>query len=1066
MVLREKYFKKMVNGRILWTLLFTVFAFQYSFGSYKLNHLTTKNGLSQDFVNVIAQDSLGYLWVGTGTGISKYDGNKFLNYDASDGLLDNYVSSIFTKGNQVFVGLNNGGLNLIINDQIDTIILPDVIGDKINSISTLDNNTILIGTNTKGVFIYNIKTQEISTIWNHPDAMVSDILQKDAENVIILSNVGIYSLNIQSGFTEKISNDIAKSIVQNPFDNSIWYLNTNGALKQISSATDNWSKYTQEIITSNYGDLVAFNFSKSGALFFITENYLCSILSPTTDPSISVISKQGISSYACKDFFIDNESNIWVGTYGTGLIYAKKEVFYWPDVAHGSNINTIEAVSEALMYLGTDKGLWEYNPINQKIQRNLIVDSTMAITAIATDPKNRLWVGTANHGLNIYGVPLPNENFNQALEALNNTEITDIEINGNNVWVSTIGNGVYLFELTSHSVQNFNTTNILLHNDIYALFMDSRSNLWLSTESSKMSYIRSNLQLESIDLMDASNSINMSIINEDKKGNIWIGTLGSGMWKFSEDNVINFGSRNGLPSNFILSAICGSNSTWVAYTGGVSSISNDSIVTSYSDIFDLSDIDFNSNSSALIGDKIFWGTRQGLLVQDLNLINNFHEIEVFIKEVKVNGKKIDYSSIQNFDAKRHAFEIKIQANSLSRNNHILFQHKISSENEDFLSSETSDAHINYPGLSFGKYKYSVRTKVIGGKWSGWKMIYAFEIDTPIYYKWWFLLIVGITIPLVLILFYVLRLRKVRTDKRKLESIVRKRTLEIEIQKKLIETAHDELEHTHGEITASIHYAKGLQDAILPNPKNFLKELMDGFLIFLPKDIVSGDFYWSETISTKSNSESLTFIAAADCTGHGVPGALVHMICSTALDRAVKEYKLKDAGQILNKVRELVVEKFEKSEEQIMDGMDICFCVINRKENSLQFSGANNPLWIIRKRLGTEEFEDQDSFNENYYLKEFKGTKQPVGIYEYSKPFVSTNIKLLEGDVLYLFTDGYADQFGGLRGKKYKYKPFKNLLLNNAHLPMKEQQDLIVKEFDHWKGSHDQIDDVCIIGLKI
>ncbi len=272
--------------------------------------------------------------------------------------------------------------------------------------------------------------------------------------------------------------------------------------------------------------------------------------------------------------------------------------------------------------------------------------------------------------------------------------------------------------------------------------------------------------------------------------------------------------------------------------------------------------------------------------------------------------------------------------------------------------------------------------------------------------------------------------------------LQKQTIELKEQ----ETQHQKkvVEEKNKEITDSITYAKRIQEAILP-PQDFVNEFLpDSFILYKPKDLVAGDFYWMEVMNEK------IFIAAADSTGHGVPGALVSVVCSNALNRALKEFNLQETGKILDKTRELVVETFAKSNEQVKDGMDISLLCIDKKNNTAFWSGANNPLWKI-------------SANN---LSEIKADKQPIGKTDLPKPFTTHTLQLNSGDIFYLFTDGFADQFGGERGKKFKYQQLKELLVNINNTSLKEQCKLLSKKFDDWKGKLEQVDDVCIIGIKI
>lgn len=264
------------------------------------------------------------------------------------------------------------------------------------------------------------------------------------------------------------------------------------------------------------------------------------------------------------------------------------------------------------------------------------------------------------------------------------------------------------------------------------------------------------------------------------------------------------------------------------------------------------------------------------------------------------------------------------------------------------------------------------------------------------------------------------------------------------QNVIIENQKALVDEKQKEILDSISYAKRLQEAILP-PKEFINaNLRDNFIYYKPKDIVAGDFYWAE------KSGDLFFIAAADSTGHGVPGALVSVVCSNALNRSVKEFKLTEPGKILDKSRELVIETFAKSGSEVKDGMDISLLCIDLKNKSVSWSGANNPLWYVN----------------NGVLTEIKADKQPIGRVDKPEPFNTYKITYSGKTTFYLFTDGLADQFGGPNGKKFKYKQFADLLLKMNGQVLGQQQDEINSVFSDWKGNLEQVDDVCVIGLEV
>ncbi|MBN2682940.1 MAG: tetratricopeptide repeat protein [Bacteroidales bacterium] len=262
----------------------------------------------------------------------------------------------------------------------------------------------------------------------------------------------------------------------------------------------------------------------------------------------------------------------------------------------------------------------------------------------------------------------------------------------------------------------------------------------------------------------------------------------------------------------------------------------------------------------------------------------------------------------------------------------------------------------------------------------------------------------------------------------------------------LEIKNQIIEEKNNDIMDSIRYAKRIQEAILP-PISFIKEwIPNSFVLFLPKDVVAGDFYWMNHFNNK------IYIAACDCTGHGVPGAMVSVMCSNYLHRVVKELKVTEPGQILDNVTDMVIENFEKSENEVKDGMDVSLCVFDEERKMLKWAGANNPLWIIRVN-GQE-------------VEEVKANKQPIGKYSDRKQFTSHEVPINKGDLLYMFSDGYADQFGGDAGKKFKSLNFKKFLLSIKDKDMEEQKELILKAFNDWKGTLEQVDDVCVIGIRV
>ncbi|MDP1802741.1 MAG: tetratricopeptide repeat protein [Bacteroidota bacterium] len=335
-----------------------------------------------------------------------------------------------------------------------------------------------------------------------------------------------------------------------------------------------------------------------------------------------------------------------------------------------------------------------------------------------------------------------------------------------------------------------------------------------------------------------------------------------------------------------------------------------------------------------------------------------------------------------------------------------------------------------------KYDYEKKAVADSIKTSEEKKIAAFQLKQEKTQK--YALYGGLILVLLFSIFIFNRFKV--TQKQKI--IIEQKEKETQKQKHLIEEKQKE-------IVDSINYAKRLQDAILPQvnsiKESFSKLNGDACVVYQPKDIVAGDFYFFE-----DNNDHL-FIAAADCTGHGVPGAMVSVVCSNALTRSVNEFNLTDPGEILDKTTELVLDTFSKSVGQVKDGMDISLLCIDKKNKIIAWSGANNPLWYLE--------------NGNI-INELKPNKQPIGRSDDPQPFVTHTLSSAVGRTFYLITDGYADQFGGAEGKKLKSKNFKNLLSSISTLSLDEQATIVLQNFNIWKGTYEQVDDVCVIGIRI
>ncbi len=307
---------------------------------------------------------------------------------------------------------------------------------------------------------------------------------------------------------------------------------------------------------------------------------------------------------------------------------------------------------------------------------------------------------------------------------------------------------------------------------------------------------------------------------------------------------------------------------------------------------------------------------------------------------------------------------------------------------------------------------------------------------------------GAVVVLVIVLILLWNVNRHYSQKKIANKQLELKNAEIISQKNIIEEKHKE-------ISDSINYAQRIQTALLTSDE-YWKEISDDYFVLLkPKDIVSGDFFWA---FQTDDENPIAVWCAADCTGHGVPGAFMSMLGIGFLNEIVVENKIIKADEILNHLRDKIIKSLEYKVGHVQqrDGMDIALCVWNKSTNHFQYAGANNPLWIARKdEIG------------NYSIIELSPNKMPVGRFtESQQPFKSHTLQLQKGDVIYAFSDGFPDQFGGEKGKKFKYSTFQKIILSHASKPLVDQKKIYSNAFEEWKGSYEQTDDVCVIGIKI
>jgi serine phosphatase RsbU (regulator of sigma subunit) len=409
-----------------------------------------------------------------------------------------------------------------------------------------------------------------------------------------------------------------------------------------------------------------------------------------------------------------------------------------------------------------------------------------------------------------------------------------------------------------------------------------------------------------------------------------------------------------------------------------------------------------------------------------------------ITELKINNKKADFPDDGQFVYSENHLIFSYEGVSLTAPEKVRYKYMLDGFDPDYEQTSLSD--VKYTNIPAGTYTFLVKARNHDGVWNKEPASYTFTILPPFYQTIWFFLICLVVLVGLVYAFIRWRTSKIEQEKRILEGKVLERTEEINRQ-------NVELAIKNKDITDSIVYARRIQEAILPPMDEIYAAMPQSFVLYMPKDIVSGDFYWF------SHVEGKAIIAAADCTGHGVPGAFMSMIGHSLLNEIVNEKGIYSPDQILNKLREGIIDSLKQrgAEGESKDGMDIALCTIDVAKQEMQFAGANNPLYILR----------------NGEILETKGDKQPIGIYMgQESPFTNHTFKLDQEDRVYIFSDGYADQFGGERGKKFMYKRFKELVMKIYEKDMQKQRDKLEYTIEQWRGDLEQLDDILVIGFKL
>ncbi|MFO7830289.1 MAG: two-component regulator propeller domain-containing protein [Bacteroidales bacterium] len=1067
-----------------------------------VKHFTIEDGLSQTSVQCLIQDSKGFLWIGTQDGLNKYDGYSFTRYknEPSDttSISNNYIHCIYEdRDHNIWVGTNNG-LNKFdaekqifiryYNDNSNSNSIPEdvvfaIYQDKSNYIwiktenflsrlnpktnnfrhyehyndvfnfisvdakfSIFEDHKNQLWVGTKDGLNYFDRKLEIFKRYKHDpqnkqsisNDRVKVIYEDSDHNLWIGTENGLNKFNWgDESFTHYFNNPDEPNSLSNNVINDIYedsggnlWIATNDGFNKFNKETGQFTvfnefKYENSIIlTTTITSLVE---DKTGIIWVGTLQGLIKIEKNKKKFNIYAKNEKGeplFSNNYVSSILLENNDKVWVGTWGTGLHLFNRKTYnvskYYTGNSNLQNdyVHSIFKAGNDIYWIGTQDGISIFNKKDRTFSRfeneeiNQMFKKNRVYGIIQSDSEG-FWVGT-KYGLhNIKGDTLisylaDNDNEN----SISSNLVYDILIDSdNNLWIAT-DNGLNKLNLASREIIKYFKTDYLCEdclssNEILCLYEDTTNNtLWLGTVSG-------------LNKMDLSTG------------------------KFTS-----FTEKDGLPNNLIYSILADNNGyLWMSTNRGLSRFDPETENFSNFGISDgLQDFEFNHGASfkAASGEMFFGGIAGFNSFYPDSIKKNEIAPEIAITTVDVLAGdvlktiRIGKNNLIRIPHRNNLITIEFTALDFTNPDKNNYAYKLEGVEEEWINLGNR-RYATFSNLSPGKYTFRVKGSNSDYVWNEEGATLKIEVLTPLWETK-----LAYAFYLLLILLFIFWIFQYRT------SSLRRSNQELKEKEKIarqVAKQKEELTVKNKNITDSIVYAKRIQEALMPSMKFFQSLLPSTFILHKAKDIVSGDFYW---INIKNDK---IFVAVVDCTGHGVPGAFMSIIGFELLRNITDDQGINEADKILEELNRGVAVTFGKESDNVRlkDGMDIALCVIDKKKAELEFAGAFRPLYFVRDNK----------------IEEIRGDRFSVGLLEdgNSEQITKTTIKLKKNDIFYMFSDGYADQFGGPEGKKYKYRRFRHLLLTIHKLPLDQQLTYLDKSFEDWKGEMEQVDDVLIVGIK-
>ncbi|NOR86846.1 MAG: transporter substrate-binding domain-containing protein [Bacteroidales bacterium] len=1017
-------------------------------------------GLPQEDVRTIFQDSKGYLWFGTLSGIVRYNGRKMEQINTSNGLVHNSTNYITEDHNGDLLVATEKGISCIKNN-----------GEIKNYPSSFSFHQIYIDhKNTKWLIsekgLFTLENDQIiqaeNIINTTTTGSINGMCQDTATTFyFIAAKKGLFLIDEDKKLTKKVFNSEIYSVFIDK-KNTIWFSSPRGLFYQSIKdlQEDRAPKLLNKQLQMPKTPINGITQSNNGSIWLKNSTHLYQVISPQ-QAAIQYSSGDDLLNNFILSYTEDSEENLWIG-YSGGL----------------------------------------QRIINNKNIRNLFPDELNSyIASVLLDPLGNVWVSSNKWIYRYHAETEKLQNFSHTLGLKLGHGILKLLPNNNILLIHKDG----IFEINPKTLKIVFNKKMRLQG-LSDAFISSKGELFILGSRMGLVYHFVNYKKDYTLIQDENTSNILGLVEFE---NTVLGIKGNTIVKFNGkqfvekqkftasisaigniDNTIWLGSSKGLMllqkdtiktislgNNIIIKSIIPSknrNHLWVGTNLGVYyfNIEQLQIVFKMNAKEGLSGNEVIQNGLYLDHNGLLWiSTYHGL--SNFNIkgtLDARSSPRCYLEDVKVNDSSFDFLVQNEFQYNQNNFAFELSGLFYSDEKSIIYEHylrnNISSQNYFRSNKEHT---IYYNNLSPGDYEFVYRAKGKDGIWS-YTSGYSFSIEKPIWQTWSFRIISIILFALFLYTIYKVNVRRIIQQKKQLEKVVKERTIDLEdankkvvAQMNIAEEQRDKITVQNQQITNSIYYAERIQKSLLPSGHTFEKHLNDYFVLFKPRDIVSGDFYWMMQFDRS------LLIAAVDCTGHGVPGAFMSMLGISFLKEIVERERTSDPAIIMNKLRNAVITALQQDQKnaESKDGMDMSLVSINLDSLQLQFAGANNPIYIIREKMGASPDLIHKRIKTNdHKLFEIKGDKMPIAIYERMRDFESMTIQLKKGDRVYLFSDGYIDQFGGEKGKKFKSPAFKRMLLEHQNIPMTKSKILLEETFEDWRGDEDQIDDVTLIGIEI